>query len=133
VSGGNRQQATGNSAPPLPHSPDYGLIVITLALLCMGIVMVYSASLVASYAEHGDQTYFFQRQLLWSGLGVVVMFLFIRIPYRWWRHVSLLAMVISVALLIAVLVPGWAPPPWGRRAGSGSRAYRWASPRSCAK
>jgi cell division protein FtsW len=93
-------------APVRAHAPDYGLITITLALLCIGIVMVYSASLVASYAEHGDQTYFFQRQLLWCGLGVVVMFLFMRVPYLWWRHMSLLAMVASVALLIAVLVPG---------------------------
>ncbi|HEY8691497.1 MAG TPA: putative lipid II flippase FtsW [Chloroflexota bacterium] len=89
-----------------PHAPDYGLIVITLALLCIGIIMVYSASLVASYAEFGDQTYFFQRQLLWCGLGVVVMFLFMRLPYRWWRQVSLLALLVSVGLLVAVLIPG---------------------------
>lgn len=89
-----------------PHAPDYGLIIITLALLCIGIVMVYSASVVASYAEFGDQTYFFQRQLLWSGLGVVVMFLFMRVPYHWWRRVSLLTLVVSVGLLVAVLVPG---------------------------
>ena len=88
------------------HAPDYGLIVITLALLCIGIVMVYSASVVASYAEFGDQTYFFQRQLLWCVLGVVVMFLFMHVPYRWWRRVSLLALLGSVALLVAVLVPG---------------------------
>ncbi|HLQ33193.1 MAG TPA: putative lipid II flippase FtsW [Chloroflexota bacterium] len=89
-----------------PHAPDYGLVVITLALLCIGIVMVYSASLVASYAEYGDQTYFFQRQLLWSGLGVVVMFLFMRVPYRWWQSMSLPVLLVSVGLLVAVLVPG---------------------------
>jgi len=89
-----------------PHAPDYGLIVITLALLCIGIVMVYSASVVAGYAQFGDQTYFFQRQLLWCALGVVVMFLFMRLPYHWWRHVSLLALLASVGLLVAVLVPG---------------------------
>nr|ALG05243.1 stage V sporulation protein E [uncultured bacterium 5E7] len=88
------------------HAPDYGLIVITLALLCIGIVMVYSASVVASYAEFGDQTYFFQRQLIWSAVGVVVMFGFMRVPYHWWRQVSLLALVVSVGLLVAVLVPG---------------------------
>jgi cell division protein FtsW len=89
-----------------PHSPDYALIIITLALLCIGIVMVYSASLVASYAEYGDQTYFFQRQLLWCGLGVVVMFLFMRVPYGWWRRLSVLLLFISIASLVAVLLPG---------------------------
>jgi len=91
---------------PQAHAPDYGLIVITLALLCIGIVMVYSASLVVSFRDHGDQTYFFQRQMLWCALGVVVMCLTMRIPYHWWRHVSLLVLVVSVGLLLAVLVPG---------------------------
>src|SRR5437879_1554931 len=89
----------------MAHAPDYALIIITLALLCIGIVMVYSASLVVSYAEYGDQTYFFQRQLLWSGLGVVIMFLFMRLPYSWWRRFSLVALVVSIALLVAVLLP----------------------------
>ena len=74
-----------------PHAPDYALIAITLALLCIGIVMVYSASLVARYAQFGDQTYFFQRQLMWCGAGVVVMFLSMRLPYRWWRRLSVRA------------------------------------------
>ncbi len=89
------------------HAPDYGLIVITLALLCIGIVMVYSASLVASYAQFGDQTYFFQRQLLWSGLGVVVMFLFMRVPYTWWRQMSFPCLLVSIVLLVLVLIPGF--------------------------
>ncbi|MDE3077297.1 MAG: putative lipid II flippase FtsW [Chloroflexota bacterium] len=97
-------QTTWQSA--IPHAPDYALLTITLALLCVGIVMVYSASLVVGYAEFGDQAYFFQRQLLWSGLGLAVMFLFMRIPYRHWRRVSLLGLLVSVGLLVAILVPG---------------------------
>ncbi|HEX6511830.1 MAG TPA: putative lipid II flippase FtsW [Chloroflexota bacterium] len=89
-----------------PHAPDYSLIVTTLALLCIGIVMVYSASLIDSYAKFGEQTYFFQRQLIWSCAGVLVMFLFMRIPYHFWRRMSLLVLLASVALLVAVLVPG---------------------------
>ncbi len=103
-----------------PHAPDYGLVVITLALLCIGIVMVYSASLVASYAEYGDQTYFFQRQLLWSGLGVVVMFLFMRVPYRWWQSMSLPVLLVSVGLLVAALARSRWPSTW--RPGCRARA-----------
>ncbi len=91
---------------PRPHAPDYGLVTVTLALLCIGIVMVYSASLVVGYAQYGDQAYFFQRQLLWCGAGVVIMFLFMRLPYQWWRRFSVPLMFLSVAMLVAVLVPG---------------------------
>jgi cell division protein FtsW len=101
-----RGSPAGGSWELASHAPDYGLIIITLALLCIGIVMVYSASVVASYAQYGDRTYFFQRQLLWSGLGVVVMFLFTRLPYTWLRRVSVMGLLASVALLIAVLLPG---------------------------
>ncbi|MBV9121386.1 MAG: FtsW/RodA/SpoVE family cell cycle protein, partial [Chloroflexi bacterium] len=88
------------------HAPDYALIIVTLALLCIGIVMVYSASVVQSYAEYGDQTYFFLRQLGWCMAGLVVMFLAMRVPYSWWRRMSVLGMAVSVGLLIAVLLPG---------------------------
>lgn len=90
----------------LAHAPDYGLLVVTLALLCIGIVMVYSASLVAGYTQYGDQAYFFQRQLMWSALGLVVMFLCMRLPYSFWRRLSLLGLLASLALLVAILIPG---------------------------
>jgi len=98
--------ARASTAGPPEHAPDYALVIVTLALLCIGIVMVYSASLVVSYAQYGDQTYFFQRQLLWSALGVVVMFLVMRVPYGWWRRLSVIGLALSVILLVAVLVPG---------------------------
>ena len=101
----------------LPHAPDYALIIITLALLCVGLVMVYSASLVASYAQHGNQDYFFLRQLMWCGLGVAVMVMIARVPYRAWRKLSALGLVVSVVLLVAVLLPGLG--------GSALGATRW--------
>ncbi|MGH2469399.1 MAG: FtsW/RodA/SpoVE family cell cycle protein, partial [Chloroflexota bacterium] len=93
-------------APSAPHAPDYTLVVITLALLCIGVVMVYSASLMAAYKAYNDQAYFFQRQLIWCTLGLVVMLLLTRVPYYAWRRFSIVALLGSVALLVAVFLPG---------------------------
>ena len=98
-----RPEATASSAP---HAPDYTLVMITLALLCIGVVMVYSASLMAAYKTYNDQAYFFQRQLIWCALGLVVMLLLMRVPYQMWRRFSIVALLGSVALLIAVFIPG---------------------------
>ncbi|MHB8618390.1 MAG: putative lipid II flippase FtsW [Chloroflexota bacterium] len=99
--------ATENAVAVGPaHSPDYGLLVITLALSCIGIVMVYSASLMAGFTEHNNQAYFFQRQLLWCALGLAVMFVLMWLPYRVWRGLSLVGLIVSIGLLVAVLLPG---------------------------
>lgn len=89
-----------------PHAPDYFLILVTVGLLFLGIIMVYSASVVMGYATYRDQNYFFLRQLLWCGLGLVVMFLVIRVPYWWWSKLSLPLLLVSIILLVAVLLPG---------------------------
>ncbi len=68
--------------------------------------MVYSASSFLAARYYGDASYFFQKQLVWALLGVVVMIVTMRIDYRQWRRVSLIGMIIVLPLLIVVLVIG---------------------------
>jgi len=50
----------------------YRMLVATIAILnILGVVMVLSASSVTSLVQHGSAYYYFQRQLLWTALGVV--------------------------------------------------------------
>ena len=85
---------------------DAWLLTTVLALLCVGLVMVYSASSFLAARYYGDASYFFQKQLVWALLGVVVMIVTMRIDYRQWRRVSLIGMIIVLPLLIVVLVIG---------------------------
>ncbi|HEX7737124.1 MAG TPA: hypothetical protein VF458_19925, partial [Ktedonobacteraceae bacterium] len=61
------------SMPRVAGRIDPWLLIIVMALLAIGVVMVYSSSsfLAASYT--GDAGYYFQRELMWVGLGIVVM------------------------------------------------------------
>ena len=58
----------------MKKTPDFILIIVTLALLTIGMIMVYSASAVWYLIKWGTHS-FCKRQLLFAGLGVVAMFL----------------------------------------------------------
>lgn len=92
--------------PRVAGKPDPILLVVVLILLCIGLVMVYSASSITAARYYGDASYFFQKQLLGATLGVVLMLVMMRIDYRLWRRFSLLGLAIGLPLLALVLVAG---------------------------
>ena len=89
--------------PRLPGKIDSWLLVIVLSLVCIGLVMVYSASSFEAALYYGDAAYIFERQLLGVVLGVVVMLVTMRIDYRIWRRFSLPGMIVTLILLVIVL------------------------------
>ena len=58
---------------------DYLLIIAVAALLIAGLMMVYSATFALGYQLYGQPTYFFIRQLLWMGVGLLSMIIIARI------------------------------------------------------
>ncbi|NUJ33096.1 FtsW/RodA/SpoVE family cell cycle protein, partial [Pseudoalteromonas sp. 2103] len=49
--------------------PDYILLWVIIALLIVGVVMVYSSSHVWSEYKFGDEFFYLKRQLLFAGAG----------------------------------------------------------------
>jgi cell division protein FtsW len=91
------------SLPRVAGKVDAWLLIIVLALLCIGIIMVYSASAFQAARYQGDASYYFQRELMWTILGLVAMLLTLRVDYRHWRRFSLVGMLIILPLLVIVL------------------------------
>jgi len=89
--------------PRVAGKMDSLLLIVVLALVCIGLVMVYSASAFIGARYNNNASYFFQRQLIWALLGVVVLFVTMRIDYRFWRRVSLIGMIITFPMLVFVL------------------------------
>jgi cell division protein FtsW len=83
---------------------DRMLFLLTLLLVGLSIVMVYSASAVTAMSRYGNPYFFLQRQLLWAVGGFVVMFLVMRIDYRVYRKPSIIwgLFGVTAALLVAV-------------------------------
>jgi cell division protein FtsW len=104
----------------------YVLLLATVGVLnVVGVVMVLSASSVASLTNYGSAWYFFERQLLWSALGAIVFAVTTRIDYHLWRRWVIPMLVVSVGLLVLVLIPGIGVYVAGSRRWLGSGAWRF--------
>ncbi len=88
---------------------DYILIITVAALLIVGLMMIYSATFALGYQLHGQPAYYFIRQLLWLGVGTLVMIVLARIEYHTWRRFAIPIMAVAIFLLLLVLVIGTGP------------------------
>lgn len=85
---------------------DMSLLGAIIALVGLGLIMVASASISGAEGETGDPLFYFWRQLETVLLGVILFFLLIRVPVDFWQRHSISILLIGVALLILVLIPG---------------------------
>ena len=85
---------------------DVPFLLLVLLLTGIGLIMMFSASFPSAYYETGNPAYYFIRQAIFAGIGVVAMFVVGRINYERFRGVSKLALFLSIALLVLVIVPG---------------------------
>jgi cell division protein FtsW len=83
------------------------LIALIVVMSLIGLVMVLSASSVESLRRFGSPWYFFERQVLWLGIGAAAFVVAFRVDYRRWRRLSGVAMVAALGGLFVVLVPGF--------------------------
>lgn len=88
------------------RQPDYILFFAILTLLAIGIIMVFSASMVRSIKFYGHPYYFITRQLIWTALGFCGLFFLMN--FDCWRYRDFIPYVwgLSMLLLILVLIPG---------------------------
>ncbi len=69
---------------------DKWLFLATLALVCVSVVMVYSASAVMADLRYRQPYYFVTRQVLYALLGLAVLTIVMRIDYRAYRNEQLI-------------------------------------------
>lgn len=85
--------------------PDFILFITTLALIGIGLVMVFSSSAVTSSVNYDDAYYYFKKQLLWAIVGIFTMIVVMKINYVKLKELSLPILIIAVICLILVLTP----------------------------
>jgi cell division protein FtsW len=102
------------------------LLATTVAVLnLVGVIMVLSASSVASLTDYGSPWYFFLRQLLWSVVGVVAFVVAIRFDYHKLRRFVRPLLILSAVLLVVVLIPGVGVYVSGSRRWLGAGMFRF--------
>lgn len=87
-------------------SYDLALLVVVLALTLLGLAMVYSASGIGALDAVDDPRYYLGWQSLWALIGLAGMLVAMRVDYHLYRHAAVPLLLLAVALLAVVLVPG---------------------------
>lgn len=82
------------------------MMVSTGALVLLGLIMILSASSVSSFATYGSSFLFFNKQLLWAGIGLAGFVFFSRSDYRKLKGRGYLLLPAVGVCLLAVLIPG---------------------------
>lgn len=98
----------------------YFVLIPTVALLMLGLVMVFSAGSVAGMRQSGSGYRFFIQQGVWALLGLALMVVFAKIDYHKLGKVSWVGVLISIGLLVFVLFTG--------RAAGGARRWLMIGP-----
>lgn len=96
--------------------PDRVLLAVTLLLVGVGIVMVYSSSVAVAELRYQTSSFFLKRHVLRALLGLMAMLVVMRIDYHHWQKLAGPGMLASIILLMLVLLPrvGWSGPGTGR-------------------
>jgi cell division protein FtsW len=85
---------------------DYVLLGLVLALICLGVVMVASASMPLADRTFGDPFHYLARHLFALGLALVAGLAAYWVPLSWWQRGSVPLLLLGILLLIMVLIPG---------------------------
>jgi len=96
------------------------LFATTFLLICIGIVMIYSASSIYAWEKYKDTFFFLKRHLIFLAIGAVLTFLVMSSDYRKLRNYAKPLLIVSFILLVLVMIPGI-----GREVSGARRWFRF--------
>jgi cell division protein FtsW len=97
---------------------DQPLVWVTVALLLMGLVMVYSATIALPDSPRFSNytpMFFFQRHIMAIAMAVCVAAVVTQIPMATWERIAPWVFVVSLFLLVLVLIPHVGKVVYGAR------------------
>ena len=100
--------------------PDMWLFATVVALVSVGVVMVYSASAIVAADRFRDPYFFLKKQLFWAVLGFGCLWAAMTLNYRSLQRIMLPLLILSLVLLVLVLIP-----PFSQEINGTRRWLRW--------
>ena len=85
---------------------DYGLLVVVLLLVIIGLIILYSTSSYNGQVRFHDSFYYLKKQAFATSLGLAMMYVMANIDYHIWQKYAVLAYVLSLILSVLVLLIG---------------------------
>jgi len=85
-------------------SVDKTLFIVTLLLVFIGLVMVFSASAVMAKERFGSAYTFLFKQMMWAAAGLIAMLIAMNVDYRRYKHPAVVFSLLGVTLILLVAV-----------------------------
>ncbi|MDD4899284.1 MAG: putative lipid II flippase FtsW [Candidatus Omnitrophica bacterium] len=96
------------------------LFAITLILVCLGVVMIYSASNIYAWERYKDGAFFLKRHFIFFLIGILLTYWVMNYDYKKLAHYAKPFLIVSIILLLLVLIPGI-----GREVSGARRWFRF--------
>jgi cell division protein FtsW len=96
------------------------LFSVSVILICIGAVMIFSASSIYAWEKYKDSFFFLKRHLVFLVIGVFLTFLVMSVDYRKFRRFAKPLLIFSLFLLALLLIPGI-----GREVSGARRWFRF--------
>lgn len=92
---------------PLTEVPEWRWIALsTIALLCIGLVMMTSASMDIGAQKYDSAFFHFKRHGVYMIIAIGIAMVVSRVPMQFWFKYGWAFLLISMVLLSVVLIPG---------------------------
>ena len=85
-------------------SVDRWLFTVTMLLVFVGLVMVFSASAVMARERFGSPYAFLSKQLIWAVAGLIAMVVAMRVDYRRYKHPAIVFSLMGFTTLLLISV-----------------------------
>lgn len=85
---------------------DFSMFIVIMALVSIGVVMVYSASSYISFFSKNynyDSMFFLKKQLKWAILGTICMIFTMKVDYHKLKKFTGIGTIVTLILLVVVL------------------------------
>ena len=86
---------------------DLPFLMLTLMLLAIGLITVFSASYATAYYDGVSPYTYFLKQAIFGVAGVLVLYFVSKLNYQHWRWMSIFVLLFAIVLLILVIPFGW--------------------------
>ncbi len=102
---------------------DFVLFSAVLALVCIGLLFVYSASMYTAEITYGNKYFFLFKQLFGAAVGLVAMVAVSQINLKFVKKLWIVGVIVSAVLLVLVFVPGVGIENYGAKRWIGTGSF----------
>src|SRR5246127_1928899 len=85
-------------------SVDRWLFTVTMLLVFVGLIMVFSASAVMAKERFGSAYGFLEKEFVWAVAGMVAMVIAMKVDYRRYKHPGVVFSLLSITTLMLMAV-----------------------------